>query len=303
MASDVNADEIEVFLSQYRDTDNEYAQLPNFDHGYDPRWAPPVTNSDLLDDANYPHVDAQSEYTTTSRATSRAYTAKSAAPSSIFSSLRSRDDGRSSVGQSSAPSVGFAGPTFEQQFVAGPAALQGADRSELWCEFSELKSCPARFRLDDEAGWIQHHIRHLRDRFPQQLMCWFCDHVRFIAEHPAEGFATFELRMQHIRGHILDDHRLSSEVMRPDFYVVEHLYQRGMLSESMYRHAMSFDETPEAYRLPGSYTYSSSSPSPWPLGQPSAPREKGECYDLEKENRAQRRRQRERKYGHGGRRV
>ena len=285
----INADEIQSFLQDYPSRTYSYGQSPYFDYGSDPRWAPPVTSDLLLDDADYSQGDAQSEYTTASTVTSRAYTMRSNAPSSIFSR---RSQGASSAGQSSAPSVGVPHQTFLQQF-GGPAGHGPAHSDgELWCEFSALKNCHATFRLDDEAGWIQHHVRHLEDNFPRQLMCWFCDHVPFVANRQAEALANFEERMQHIKEHIFGDHRLTSDDTRPDFHVVKHLYRHGLLDDAMYNRAMAYDETPAAYRLPGSH--SSSSASPLGPQQAPPPQDMRQYYhELERERREHRQRERE----------
>ncbi|KAK4107151.1 hypothetical protein N656DRAFT_720686 [Canariomyces notabilis] len=298
MGSNFDPDAIRVFLRDYRNGGSDDAESRYF--GYDtPRWAKPVIGDALLDDKSYYSdldggADGQSEYTTASTVTSRPYTMRSNVSSSLFSTRSRRgNDRQSSVGQSSAPSVGFARQTFEQQFAAGggPATAW----SSLWCEFSGLMNCPDTFRLDDERGWINHHVNHMGDTFPQQLWCWFCDHVPFVAAHPRDGFANFEQRMQHIREHILSDHRLTSDNMRPDFYVVEHLHRHGQLDDAMYNIAMVFDETPDAYRLQPDFA--------GPLGPRTAPppRETGhwQYHDLDKERRKNRDRDRERNGQHG----
>jgi hypothetical protein len=75
--------------------------------------------------------------------------------------------------------------------------------------------------------------------------------------------------------------------------MVTHLYRNGLLSAERYKAAMEYDETPAAYRLPGSQSSSSSSSSSQaPLGyQPAMPRERGQYHDLSREDRH---RQRER---------
>jgi hypothetical protein len=291
MGSGINPDDINNFLQRLHPTTYGYSQDPFFGSGNDPRWAPPVMDSDLLSEADYylEYDDAQSEYRIASTPTvaSRASTMRSAAPSSVFS--RSRADTASSVGQSSAPSRG--GPRVP--FAGLPNPSTGPRRSDeiLWCEFARLKNCRATFPLDEEAAWIQHHVDHLRDLFPRQLMCWFCDHVPFVAQHPSHGFANFEERMLHVRGHIFDDPRFTIRAMRPDLHMVTHLYQNGLLSHERYKAAMEYDETPAACRLPGSQSHSSSSAQA-PLGyQTVVARERGQYHDLVREERH---RQRER---------
>jgi hypothetical protein len=290
MGSNFNPDDINNFLRGLHPPPYGYSQAPFFGSGSDPRWAPPVADSDLLSDADYysQYGDAQSEYTVASTGTSRASTMRSGPPPSIFSS---HDDTASSVGQSSAPSLGLGRPRlpFAGQYLNPVAGARRPDQI-LWCEFARLKKCSVTFPLDDEAAWIQHHADHLRDIFPRQLMCWFCDHVPFVAQHPADGFANFEVRMQHVREHIFSDHRLTVRAMRRDLHMVTHLYRNGLLSAERYKAAMEYDETPVAYRLPGSQSSSSSSLAP--LGyQPATPRERGQYHDLSREDRH---RQRER---------
>ena len=242
-------------------------------------------DSNINADGETSQFDARSEYSTASTVR----TASSSSSPSIFSSTHGGDDSASSVGQSSAPSSGYPPLSFAQQFAAGP--LGPGPGAELWCEFSELMSCPATFRLDDQAGWIQHHVVHLGYRFPRQLMCWFCDDVPFVVGDPADAAANFYLRMQHIRQHIIDEH-LTSEDVRPDFFVVTHLHAIGRLGDRMFKHAMSFDETPEQYRLRRPY-------SPEPTLAAARRDNRVQIHDPESERRAERRKKRERRRSHG----
>lgn len=192
----------------------------------------------------------------------------------------------------------------------------GQHRDHLWCEFSELQRCGATFRADDEAGWIAHHAAHLGGTFPRKLMCWFCDddhHAPFVvvkdrdcsttaAEAEAEArYANFELRMRHVREHILGDgRRRTPDDVRPDFFVVEHLGRRGLLDEDTYRHAMAFSEMPDKYRLPGSGSGSGDGGGEKlrrQQQQQRAAREKGEYHDLEREKRRYHKEERERRGG------
>lgn len=323
MEQTVNPEAIRGFLRDYRsrayahDHGHGYSQtsyLPGYTSSSTPRWAQPVTGNEVLRLDDYTEYeddedDRRSEYTTAptvvSRRSSRTSTTRSsAAPSSIFSRASRRSRGApSSVGQSTAPSVGVPHQTFLQQFPQPPTTTtQTAGSDHLWCEFSALLSCPATFRLDDEARWIDHHAAHLRDRFPRTLMCWFCDHVPFVAatssfssssinrNNNAAAAANFDLRMRHIRSHIFDDPRLTSEDTRPDFHVVQHLWEEGLLEEGAYRHAMAYDETPVNYRLPGSGSGTGAGVGlnlereRGPLGQYPG-RKEYEVHDLEKERR------------------
>ncbi|KAL2257221.1 hypothetical protein VTK26DRAFT_468 [Humicola hyalothermophila] len=327
MENAVNPEEIQGFLRDYRNSVYGHGPARPYS-GYEstPRWAPSATRQGVLLLDSYSEIDddgdARTEYTATPTVTSQG-TRSSAAPSSLFS----RRDAPSSVGQSTAPSVGIPWQTFLQQFPvpgggsanSNPTAtgpLHGGG-DHLWCEFSELQNCRAIFRLDEEEAWIDHHAQHLRDNFPPQLVCWFCDHVPFVAtaarapsyyssprDHlaaaaAAAAAANFELRMRHVRQHIFDDPRLTSEDCRPDFFMIEHLFQNGLLAEEDYMHAKAYNELPENFRLPGDSSraqWPSSSSSRGPLGLHSSSnggrewdreRERG-CYqyhDLERERR------------------
>lgn len=300
MGANVNPYEIQRFIRNYRPSAQGYGQSPYYGyHGHPPRYAPSVTGSELLSsDDSSQCDDARSEFTTASTARSQAYTIRSATPPSIFSR---RDDDQSSVGGSTEPPLGDAQMPFAQQ-VQLPNPIPPHPGQVLWCEFSDLMGCEVIFALDDVPRWIEHHILHLHDTFPRQLMCWFCDrgHAPFVAQHPNHGYANFVDRMQHIRDHIFSDHRLTSDDMRPDFHLITHLYDIGVIDADTFYHAMSFSELPDRFRLPNSHSHSHSHShsSSRQHGHPSAaPREKGQYHDLEKERRVERRRQKEKQSG------
>ncbi|KAK4146485.1 uncharacterized protein C8A04DRAFT_25709 [Dichotomopilus funicola] len=232
---------------------------------------------------------AESEYTAAPTVTSEATTMQSTTPRSCF--------GGSCV---SRPSTHMTTP--DDVVVAPPSVVglhyqnQGAGGSlapnqVLWCEHSRLLGCPEVFRLDEEHEWIEHHLQHFGGNPPQNVICWFCDTIAFASEHPRDASANFRDRMQHIRGHIFDDH-YTSESMRVDFRVIKHLYALGVLSPEAYQHAMSWDETPPQFRLPSERSGSSSSSS---SHQPSSQRIRGYAHDLDKERRLERARRKEAK--------
>ncbi|KAK3983970.1 hypothetical protein QBC44DRAFT_302229 [Cladorrhinum sp. PSN332] len=166
---------------------------------------------------------------------------------------------------------------------------EGVNRP-LWCEFTGLLYCSQTFRLADEEDWIQHHLDHLGNNAPETSMCWFCDDHIFAADRPIDTnarFAKFRQRMRHIRDHIIHNPRLTENVMRPDFHLINEIHSRGLLSENMYQHAKAYDELPDAYKLPGST--SSPPSSSW------QPRDKPQ-FVLES-RRSRRRRSRERRKG------
>ncbi|KAK4252037.1 hypothetical protein C7999DRAFT_27276 [Corynascus novoguineensis] len=217
--------------------------------------------------------DSLSEDTATSTDKSQTYTTRSA----LFS-----DASRSKSTLTTAPDdIPHFQPSIVGLHLYHPQNHGSVSHGQtLWCEFVELLGCTATFRLDEEVEWIQHHEDHLGNNFPRKLMCWFCDFVPFNAQHPKEAFANFEVRMQHIRGHILDDHRLTSEYMRPDFHLIQHLYRKRRLRQDRYRQAMGYSELPEEFQIPGDHPQSHRA-----LGQ------RPEVYvdDLAKEDRRRRR--------------
>ncbi|KAK0639703.1 hypothetical protein B0T16DRAFT_297714, partial [Cercophora newfieldiana] len=127
----------------------------------------------------------------------------------------------------------------------------------LWCEFRGLLDCKATFHLGDDRGWIDHHaVEHLGGEFPRRLVCWFCDDFGDAFSVPTNSKTldtdlkeNFELRMAHVREHILSDD-LTLDQMRPDFYMVEHLYRHNLMDGISYKSAMHYTEVPESFRIP-----------------------------------------------------
>ncbi|KAK4456427.1 hypothetical protein QBC42DRAFT_61437 [Cladorrhinum samala] len=229
-------------------------------------------SSDLseLDNFHYPQTKTSAGYTASSRAPSVASTMPSSHAASVFS-RNSR--GNKSIA-SSAPSRGPRRQPAEQFFnrtAPQPDSRPGHNYT-LWCEFGDLVGCRATFRLDQETAWVDHHLEHLQDHCPTQLVCWFCDGGQFTANDAAGAYATFRERMEHIRQHIMQEPMLAVGNMRPDFNLVQHIRQSGLLPESMYQHAIKYDELPDQYRLPVS------SSSSRPPHRPSRSREQGEFY-------------------------
>ncbi|KAL1864721.1 hypothetical protein Daus18300_007523 [Diaporthe australafricana] len=94
----------------------------------------------------------------------------------------------------------------------------------LPCEFAKLTGCGRLFRGDEEDEWMDHIGGHLRGYLPQKLRCWFCLDFSFDANETSDGDRrlNFELRMQHIRDHIVYD-GYSVSAARPDSFVIRHL--------------------------------------------------------------------------------
>ncbi|KAK3321023.1 hypothetical protein B0T19DRAFT_403618 [Cercophora scortea] len=319
MASSINPEEVFSFLRSHGHREEPYNATQAYAYAYSaadaydnsaPRWADeydatsldtPVMDMDQGSLSNYTTTTTNSNTTTTTAPARRSRPPRSGTmrPPSIFSSTsRSRPHPRgsstSSVATSSVPPRDAPQPIFfaAQHPPASLAAAAPAPDAHLWCEFSELQSCPVIFRLDDTAAWIQHHARHhLRDTFPATLTCWFCDHVPFTAARTADRRANFETRMEHIRAHIFDDY-LGVYDMRPDFHMIEHMGRQSLIDQATYNLAMGYSELPAPLQLPGA-----GSGAEWAAAAPAmqAGPERGMQYDLEREERRRRRTER-----HGG---
>jgi hypothetical protein len=295
MGANFNPADIYQLIRDRRRPVDPYSQAPFEIDGDEPHWLPPLTTGDLLEDADESQDGtdsarsngAQSDYTTVSTVTSETSTMRSAASRSDFSGRY----GHQNMTHITTPTEGLHNPlpSFEQQFQT-PSAAPARPGQILWCEFFGLLNCTATFGLDQEREWIQHHVDHLGNRFPQTLMCWFCDHIPFVAQDPRNAFANFEERMQHVSGHIFDDHRWTTANTRRDLHLAKHLRKHGILSMSQFNVAMQYDELPEFYHLTGDHSFPTSSSSyQQPLGQDGVVG----YHDLKKEERERRRKPRE----------
>ncbi|XXG97024.1 Serine/threonine protein kinase [Hypoxylon texense] len=156
---------------------------------------------------------------------------------SVFSSTPSGYSDRSVATQYS----GYAGGDDEyDNLVYNPPA--GA--LILPCELVGLGSCDIAFNYDRAEEWIDHIIRHLRDKLPLKGACWFCDDFLFDAKATAQGdrHMNFQYRMEHIRGHIADGKTAND--IRPDYHMIEHLHKNGVISETSYNQAKEWSEMP-----------------------------------------------------------
>ncbi|KAI8623952.1 hypothetical protein F5Y19DRAFT_491731 [Xylariaceae sp. FL1651] len=112
----------------------------------------------------------------------------------------------------------------------------------LPCEFVGLHDCDLVFGFDDTQRWIDHIItHHLDNRLPSRALCWFCDKKKFDATKTSDRLKSFVERMKHIRGHIKHEGK-TLEQIRPDFYMLEHLYGSKLISDQMYHRAKRYTE-------------------------------------------------------------
>lgn len=173
-------------------------------------------------------------------------------PASVWSSST-----MSSSGASSAPSHGS---NVNTHINRQPPPRQ---RYELPCELRSV-GCHQVFRGDEEREWREHVVTHLKGSFPSKLQCCkrisscptpcrptskgratdpgllsptsgFCnDFGDFDARHHGgDRSFNFQLRMQHIRNHIVEGDRI--EQARPDGFLVHHLKRRGIIDDQQYQ--------------------------------------------------------------------
>ncbi|KAF4336507.1 hypothetical protein FBEOM_9639 [Fusarium beomiforme] len=124
--------------------------------------------------------------------------------------------------------------------------------SLLTCEFLGFGDCEVMFDLNDESRWISHIADvHLRNIYPTVCICWFCDRdFRTSSTSQADARACYRKRMHHIAKHFRNG--FSGSQMRPDFYLVDHLYQNGLIDEFMYARAKAYHEASEV-QIPNLY--------------------------------------------------
>ncbi|KAK2606899.1 hypothetical protein N8I77_005621 [Diaporthe amygdali] len=110
----------------------------------------------------------------------------------------------------------------------------------LPCEFAKLTGCQSEFYGDEEDDWIDHIEHHLRGILPKTLRCWYCVEYIFDADVTCHGSKrlNFELRMQHIRDHILFDGWAAS-CARPDSFLTKHLKVHRLVDNQTWHDLMT----------------------------------------------------------------
>jgi hypothetical protein len=77
---------------------------------------------------------------------------------------------------------------------------------------------------------------------------------------------------------------LTRDHMRPDFFMINHLADRGHIDDRMRRHVLGYSELPDVLRLPGSSAGGGSQSYQSQRRQPGPPL----AHDLDRERRHQR---------------
>lgn len=101
------------------------------------------------------------------------------------------------------------------------------------------------FNLNNVDDWIQHCGDHLLWRLPKDCSCWFCDDAIFHAvDNTADELErNFRARMHHIAYHFGHDATVID--IRPDFYLLNHLLNNGLIAEKDFRIHKDWHEAPQ----------------------------------------------------------
>ncbi|ROW06398.1 hypothetical protein VMCG_04348 [Cytospora schulzeri] len=233
-------------LEQYPPGNDEYTyQSQSYDnaasnpaygdqYGYEATFPTTARNATTTGGASssYESSYVPSGYAASSYTDSSSYTS-SYAPSSYASSGYAQSF--ASTTPSTAPPRRL-NNTVDHQIAQQPPAQ---NRYELPCEFQLLTGCTIGFQDGEEREWKEHHEAHMRGKFPSKLNCWFCETFTFDAKQLYGGDKSynFEMRMEHIRGHIVEDGYGASS-MRPDGRLIRHLRHERIISDQTYNDIM-----------------------------------------------------------------
>lgn len=115
----------------------------------------------------------------------------------------------------------------------------------LPCLFSFIE-CGLEFHPLEVDAWIAHSASHFGSEAPpSQTVCAFCDgdNGRFetIARERPRRWAWRE-RMLHIRTHLVNLE--PPESMRPDFFVIQYMWDKRLITQKDYTDLMSYTERP-----------------------------------------------------------
>ena len=79
--------------------------------------------------------------------------------------------------------------------------------------------------------------------YPKKSICWFCDDAVFqsSSEHGYELQMLFHQRMHHIAQHL---RATENRPIRPDFFLLDHLVDHGLVDESALSVARVYRENP-----------------------------------------------------------
>lgn len=172
-------------------------------------------------------------------------------------------------------------PTLEEQLAEMPAS-----HYQLTCEFSII-DCPHSFHPLNYESWMAHTLSHFqRNPPPPKTICIFCDTTFDCEKRRLDVAENWQQRMEHIHDHFRNG--VLAEVARPDYFVINHMYNKGLMSDKDYTHLTKYTERPYCPDLV---------PLGWEPEEKKMRKERSEQlhHDLDREKRIQRRENRTQK--------
>ncbi|KAG8419334.1 hypothetical protein J3458_004210 [Metarhizium acridum] len=118
----------------------------------------------------------------------------------------------------------------------------------LPCEFQNFSGCSAVFFSNKVNLWIDHIIdEHLHGCCPEFSICWFCDSGKFgsPSNQEEEKKRCFRQRLYHIARHF--DSGMTAADIRPDFYFLDHIYEKSLIDETTFEQTRSQGEFPNGH--------------------------------------------------------
>ncbi|KAF4631778.1 hypothetical protein G7Y89_g6351 [Cudoniella acicularis] len=117
---------------------------------------------------------------------------------------------------------------------------------DLACEFGCV-GCHIRFHPEYFESWIEHSLSHFGNNPPpSKAICTFCDREFDCALNPDDDdpFSNWRDRMMHIGGHFYNRRQLGADHPRPDYFLLDHMRNIGILSVKDYEDLVQYTERP-----------------------------------------------------------
>ncbi|RDL39005.1 uncharacterized protein BP5553_03345 [Venustampulla echinocandica] len=122
----------------------------------------------------------------------------------------------------------------------------------LPCEFAFL-GCNLQFNPEYQEDWISHSASHFSTHSPPpKVICTFCNREYDSVERGIDPMTNWTSRMIHIERHFWDSRRVGDQEMvhpRPDYFVLDYMLHKNLLSKKDYLHLIQYTERPECENL------------------------------------------------------
>jgi hypothetical protein len=201
-----------------------------------------------------------------------------ASPIPIPPSSTQRQRRRSPSPYSSTGSGSYSDDRSHASFASSASTAPSLNpRYEYTCSFG-FTDCRLSFHPMRINDWISHEASHfLQHRPPPKTCCTFCD---LVFENYTDPKLSWRQRMDHIAVHF---QRLEGpDHPRPDFFVIEYMFEKRLLSAGEYKSLTRYTERP---RCDGLVDIGYKTPEMKRKHEKS----REQRYDLEKEDRQRRR--------------